>query len=183
MFADFIDLIALLNRHKAKYLVIGGYAVSRHAQPRYTKDLDLFVSTSPGNARAVFRALAEFGAPLKTCHDGESGPLLPMRKLTAKDFETKGTWYTFGVEPVAVDVLFEILGVSFEVAWKNRTTQIIEEAAGVTAHFISREDLIAAKVAAGRDQDLIDVKALRKAAEVAKAAVPPEQPKPPKVRK
>ena len=47
MFADFKDLIALLNKHKAKYLVIGGYAVSRHAQPRYTKDLDLLILPAP----------------------------------------------------------------------------------------------------------------------------------------
>ena len=34
MYEEFKDLIALLNKHKAKYLVIGGYAVGIHAQPR-----------------------------------------------------------------------------------------------------------------------------------------------------
>ena len=41
MFPDFKDLIALLNKHKAKYLVIGGYAVARRAQPRATKGLGI----------------------------------------------------------------------------------------------------------------------------------------------
>lgn len=39
MFADFTGLIALLNKHKAKNFVIGGYAVSRPWQPRATKNL------------------------------------------------------------------------------------------------------------------------------------------------
>jgi hypothetical protein len=164
MFADFQDLIALLNKHKAKYLVIGGYAVSRHAQPRYTKDLDLLILPAPGNAQAVFRALAEFGAPLRTrqTHDGIAKA--PSRALVPKDFAKAGTWYTMGVPPYAIDVLTDVPGVTFGVAWKNRSTQIIDDASGLTAHFISRDDLIAAKLAAGRDQDLVDVEALRAAA-------------------
>lgn len=43
MFPDFQELLGLLNKNKVKYLVIGGYAVSRHAQPRVTKDLDILI--------------------------------------------------------------------------------------------------------------------------------------------
>jgi hypothetical protein len=185
MFADFTDLIALLNKHNAKYLVIGGYAVSRHAQPRYTKDLDIFILADPGNAKAVFRAIAEFGAPLRTRTAPNADPVAPTRALTAKDFEDKATWYTMGVPPVAIDILPAIPGVTFDAAWKNRSTQVVDDATGLTAHFISRDDLIAAKLAAGRDQDLVDVKALRKAAaaEVTAKPKPPQTPKPRKERK
>jgi hypothetical protein len=61
----FKDLIALLNKHKVRYLVVGGYAVGRHAQPRATKDLAILVETTSKNAAAVYAALAEFGAPLR----------------------------------------------------------------------------------------------------------------------
>jgi hypothetical protein len=172
MFADFQDLIELLNKHSAKYLVIGGYAVSRHAQPRYTKDLDLFILPAPDNAKAVFAALAEFGAPLSTRTSRDAHPAPPSRALTAKDFEDTSQWFTMGVPPMAVDILPEIPGVTFDAAWKNRSTQVIDDATGLTAHFISREDLIAAKLAAGRDQDLVDVTALRKAAAAEVAQVP-----------
>lgn len=164
MFADFQDLIELLNKHEAKYLIIGGYAVSRHSQPRYTKDLDLFVLPAADNAKAVFDALAEFGAPLRTRQTQDGDVIGPTRALTPKDFEETETWYTMGVPPYAIDVLGEIPGVTFDVAWKNRSTQVIDEDSGLTAHFISRDDLIAAKLASGRDQDLLDVTALRKAA-------------------
>lgn len=174
MFADFQDLIALLNKHKAKYLVIGGYAVSRHAQPRYTKDLDIFILPAADNARAVFAALAEFGAPLNIRTGRDADPTTPRRALTAKDFEDKSKWITMGVPPMAVDILPEIPGVTFDAAWKNRSTQVIDAASGLTAHFISRDDLIAAKLASGRDQDLVDVKALRAAAaDVTDNAKPP----------
>lgn len=158
MFADFQDLIELLNKYKAKYLVIGGYAVSRHAQPRYTKDLDLFILPAPDKRT-------------RTQRDGDA--ITPARELTAEDFEKKDTWYTMGVPPYAIDVLPEIPGVTFEAAWNNRSTQVIDEATGLTAHFISRDDLIAAKLASGRDQDLLDVNALRSAA-AAEVTAPPK---------
>jgi hypothetical protein len=47
--------------------------------------------------------------------------------------------------------------VHFEEAWERRETQVVD---GVEMHFISKCDLIAAKKAAARPQDLIDVVAL-----------------------
>lgn len=182
MYPDFKELLAVLNKHKVKYLVIGGYAVAVHAQPRVTKDLDIFILPAPGNAKAIFNALAEFGAPLSTRTSRDADPATPRRALTAKDFEDKDKWFTFGVPPVAVDILPEIPGITFDAAWKNRSTQVIDPETGLTAHFISRDDLIAAKLASGRPQDLGDVDALRKAAaEVTRAAA--EKPVTPKPRK
>jgi hypothetical protein len=45
-------------------LIIGGYAVIKHAEPRYTKDLDLWVSPDAENAERVYEALIRFGAPI-----------------------------------------------------------------------------------------------------------------------
>ena len=73
------------------------------------------------------------------------------------------TWYTMGVPPIAIDILPEIPGVAFSAAWKNRVTLVIDDASGLAAHFISRDDLIAAKLAAGRPRDLADVEEMRKA--------------------
>ena len=85
MYPDFKELLALLNEHKVKYLIIGGYAVGVHAQPRVTKALDLLILAAPANARAIFEALAEFGAPLSTRAPG--GDIIsPRRALTPKDF-------------------------------------------------------------------------------------------------
>jgi hypothetical protein len=62
--SDFKELLSIFNDYQVKYLVIGGYAVIQYTEPRYTKDLDIWISTEKENARAVFMALCDFGAPL-----------------------------------------------------------------------------------------------------------------------
>ena len=64
MFDDYKELLSVFNAHNVKYLVVGGHAVSFHAQPRATKDLDLFIQADPVNAKATYDALKAFGAPL-----------------------------------------------------------------------------------------------------------------------
>ncbi len=59
--SDFSDLLKLFNDNGVRYLVIGGYAVVQYAEPRYTKDLDLWISTDAASAEAVFRTLRLFG--------------------------------------------------------------------------------------------------------------------------
>jgi len=52
---DFIDFLKLCNKYEVKYLVIGGYAVSIHGYPRYTKDLDICIELSEENDGKWFR--------------------------------------------------------------------------------------------------------------------------------
>ena len=150
MYPDFKELLSVLNAHRVKYLVVGAYAVSIYAQPRATKDLDILVKADGDNAQAIFAALAQFGAPLQG--------------LTAADFADPGPFLRMGREPVGVDILTAIPGVEFDAAWERRVQEVIDPASGLKANFISREDLIAGKLASGRPQDLADIDAIRKAA-------------------
>jgi hypothetical protein len=151
MYPDFKELLSVLNAHNVKYLVVGAHAVSAHAQPRATKDLDIWVKPDTENAKAVYAALTQFGAPLEG--------------LTVADFAERGPFFHMGREPVAVDILTEIPGVEFDGAWERRVEDVIDSATGLKGSLISREDLVTAKLAAGRPQDLADVDALRKAEE------------------
>jgi hypothetical protein len=137
--SDFSDLLRLFNDNHVRYLVIGGYAVIQYAEPRYTKDLDLWVSTDPENAAAVYRALKTFGAPLAN--------------LTEADFSEEGYFYQMGYPPVRVDIMMGIPGGEFEQAWLKRNEVDFD---GLLVPFISRQDLIVSKKASGRPQDLID---------------------------
>lgn len=145
MFAnsDFSELLKIFNARNVKYLVIGGYALIQYTEPRYTKDLDLWISTEIQNAQAVFEALREFGAPL-------SG-------LTVKDFTEEGYFYQMGVPPVRIDLLMGKPGPEFEEAWESRAVTDVD---GLLVPFISREDFIAAKLGSGRPQDLVDAQSL-----------------------
>jgi hypothetical protein len=65
MFRDFKELLSAFNAQRVRYLIVGGYAVSFHAQPRATKDLDILISADAENSKAVYAALAQFGARWK----------------------------------------------------------------------------------------------------------------------
>jgi hypothetical protein len=68
-----------------------------------------------------------------------------------------------GRPPQAVDILPDINGVDFDEAWSRRERIVVDRVSGVKANVISADDLIAAKLASGRPQDLADVAALRDA--------------------
>jgi hypothetical protein len=137
--SDFTELLKLFRDNNVRYLIIGGYAFIQYAEPRYTKDLDLWISTDIKNAKSVFNALKAFGAPLAD--------------LTVEDFSEEGYFYQMGVPPVRVDIMMGIPGLSFEKAWKNRVELDFD---GLLVTFISKKDLIKTKRASGRPQDLID---------------------------
>ncbi len=89
--SDFDDLLSALSKERVRYLVVGAYAVMHHTEPRYTKDLDIWVDPTPANAERVLKALKRFGAPLK--------------HTRASDFTNRGLVYQAGVEPVRFNVL------------------------------------------------------------------------------
>ncbi len=140
---EFSELLSTFNEHGVKYLVVGGFAVMIYTEPRYTKDLDVWVETTPENASCVFNALRDFGAPL----DG----------LTEKDFAEDG-FYQMGRPPSRIDVLMSLDGIDFAAAWENRTTA---EFRGVSTNYIGKDDLIRNKELAGRYQDLADIENIR----------------------
>jgi hypothetical protein len=146
MTEDLKELLRAFNAHAVKYLVVGGYAFGVHAEPRATKDLDLFIRSDEENSKAVFRALAEYGAPL----DG----------LAPTDF-TDGTVFQIGQPPARIDILQKIDGITFDQAWENRIEGLID--GEILAAVISKDDLIRNKLASRREQDLLDVKKLRAA--------------------
>lgn len=53
---DLKELLLAFNAHGVRYLVVGGYAVGVHAEPRATKDLDILIGTDESNSREVSRS-------------------------------------------------------------------------------------------------------------------------------
>lgn len=136
---DFRDLLAAFGARQVRYLLIGGYAVAFHAKPRFTKDLDLWVEPTEENLARAVAALSDFGAPPQALED----------LVSSRDDEI--IW--FGVPPARVDLLKRVPGVAFGVAYARRVEATWED---VGVAVIGRDDLIRAKEAAGRPQDLLD---------------------------
>lgn len=99
---DFEDMLALLEKHGAKYLIVGGLAFIYHAKPRYTKDMDLWVDPSDDNTARVNQALAEFGSP------------------TLLSFGEPTQVVQIGLAPDRIDLIVDVGGTEFDDAWESR---------------------------------------------------------------
>ncbi len=127
---DLRDLLSAFNAHNVQYLVVGGYAVGIYSEPRATKDFDVFIKSSRENAETIYRALAEYGAPL--------GDLKP------EDFDGHPTTVVqIGIPPLRIDILQRITGVEFEEAWNDRLDALM---GSIPTHVISRDHLIRNKL-------------------------------------
>jgi hypothetical protein len=143
MNSDFKELLKIFGREKVEYLIIGGYAVAKHAEPRYTKDLDIWINNSLENAKKVYGALKEFGAPLNN--------------ITIEDFTHPTLVFQIGMETSRIDILMGLKELDFDECQKRRVTAKIGE---IEIYFISIDDLIFNKKLAGRPQDLHDAELL-----------------------
>jgi len=65
-----------------------------------------------------------------------------------------------GRPPLRIDIMMSITGIEFDEAWENRESVELGE---LKILFISRADLIRAKEASGRPQDMLDVDKLKEA--------------------
>lgn len=142
---DFKEFIELLNKNSVRYLIVGGYAFSFHAEPRFTRDIDFFVEGSEENAEKLLNALAGFGFK-------DIG-------LSKVDFIKAGDIVQLGVPPVRIDLMTSVTGLDFSAAWENRVSG---NYGGIQAFFVSKADLIRNKTAVGRKQDLSDIDRLQK---------------------
>lgn len=146
---DFRDFIVLLNEKRVKYLIVGGYAVAFHGYPRVTGDLDIFIEMSEENASAMLEVLGAFG--------------FSTTGIGPKFFMDKGEVVRLGREPLKLEILNDISGISFAECYGNRVTVSIED---LKVNFIDLPDLIQNKKASGREKDLADIRNLPPATKI-----------------
>ena len=137
---DFEDMLELLDKHRVKYLIIGGLAFIYHAKPRYTKDIALWIDSSPDNIKRANGALSEFGSPI----------LIDPQK-TEEILQ-------LGVAPDRIDFLLHVNGVTFEDAWKKRLPGIYGTA---KAKWIDIDSLIQIKRQINNPRHQEDVRVFR----------------------
>ena len=143
MNADYIDMLKCLNKAGVDYILVGGWAVNMYGYIRATVDLDIWILADSDNARKVYSAIAEFGAPVS--------------EMKPEEFAQYGMIFQIGVAPCRVDIISKISGVSYADAVTRAVPKTID---GIPVRIISLEDLIANKKASGRAKDLADVEVL-----------------------
>ena len=142
---DFKEFLELLNENKVRYLVIGGFAFAYYAEPRYTKDIDIWVDTTEENIGRLLETIKEFW---------QSDP-----GITAEDFRAEDFIIQLGNEPIRIDLINSIENVEFAKAWEKR---VIGEYGNIQINFIALDDLIKNKESTGRERDLLDAAYLKK---------------------
>lgn len=120
---DFKAFIEMLNKHKVEYCITGAYAVSFHAEPRYTHDIDFYISKKVDNAKKVAVAVKEFfGA-------GIDEKLFEGEKIIAR----------MGIEPNQIELSNHLSGLSNEEIIAHRVTEKYGE---TTTYYIGIDELI-----------------------------------------
>lgn len=137
---DFKEFLELLNKNDVTYLLVGAYAMSLHGYVRYTGDIDIWMDATSENAAKMLITIKEFGF----------GSLSIMEA----DLLKKDSVIQLGYEPVRIDILNSVSGLSFENSWQNRSDEILD---GVLVHAISLKDLRLNKLSTGRKKDLGDL--------------------------
>jgi len=134
------------------WALVGGWAVSARAEPRFTRDLDLALSvTSDQEAEAVCRHLLKRGYRLLATIEQEAAHRLATVRLSPPGEEGQG---------LIVDLLFASSGIEPEIVAEADPLEILP---GVTAPVAQKWHLIALKVLADsptRPQDQADLRAL-----------------------
>ena len=144
--SDLIDLLAEFAATGVEYLLVGGQALALHGLPRFTKDADVWLGSSPHNIERAQQALLRFGAPRNVVD----------AIATAEPLDV--VW--MGVAPARIDLMKGVPGGDFGRAWSTRVTHVV---AGTEVLVVGREELIVLKRASGRPQDLLDVERLLEA--------------------
>ena len=144
---DFEDFLRLLNQNKVDYLVVGGYAMAFHGNPRYTGDLDIWINISDKNASKMLAVINEFGI-------GSIG-------FTKDDFLKENLINQIGYPPLRIDILTSIDGVLFADAYAEKL--VVELDNDLSVNYIGLDELIKNKKSSGRKIDIADVANLEKA--------------------
>lgn len=147
LFQDFKDLLAEFAFYEVEFVLLGGYAVAFHGQPRATKDMDLLVRLSDENRMRLAQALDGFGAP---------GNVVEAAKVLQE-----GQVLYFGASPLRIDILANASGIDFNGVYERALNVDLN---GTPIKVIQLADLIANKRASGRPQDLLDAEALERIA-------------------
>jgi len=140
---DFKEFLKLLNDNDVEYLLVGGYAVGYHGYPRATADFDIWIHTTPQNAKKMIRVLRQFG--------------FNVPQLSTKLFLEEDHIIRMGVPPIQIEIITKIDGVEFDECYQRRITDTIN---GIKVDIINLDDLKKNKKASGRHKDLNDLEYL-----------------------
>jgi hypothetical protein len=145
-------LFAAFAKHEVDYVTIGGMAIQAHGGQRLTQDLDVTIASSSDNLARLASALRDLDARIRG-PQGQRSRSVPSAAMLASGDQ----WHLItNAGPLDILTLPAHLG-SF-AAMRERAHEI--PLGDVIVPIAHRDDLITLKRAAGRPQDLADIRLL-----------------------
>jgi len=158
---EFFPILKVLRKHRVEFVVIGGLAVILHGVVRATKDIDIVPEQSQANLARLWAALVELRA--KPAEIADFRPEEMPVSFTLEGLVEGGGNWVLETRLGRVDVMQWVTGIeSYDALRAAAASDDVPEVGG-TVWFAGLDDLIEMKREAGRDQDLMDITALRMA--------------------
>jgi len=158
---EFFEALRVLRAHDVDFVVIGGYAVILHGVERYTKDVDIVPEASRENLSRLWDALVELEARPAELPDFRPEEM-PVEFSLEGLVEGGGNW-VLHTRHGRVDVMQWVSGIESYEELREGAVETLVPQIGNLVWFAGLDDLLAMKREAGRDQDLMDITALRMA--------------------
>jgi hypothetical protein len=147
-----LDALEILVKHRARFVVIGGFAAQLHGSPMLTQDIDVCYARGDVDLKRMAAALKELRATLR------GAPLEVPFVLDAKTLRM-GDHFTFDTDAGALDILGHPSGAPGGYEELERSADEFDLGT-ITVRVASIDDLIRMKRAAGRPKDLAAVEEL-----------------------
>jgi len=149
---DARELFRVLNEHEVDYVTIGGIAVQAHGGQRVTQDLDVAVASSRANYDLLTAALEELGARILG-PDGQRSESVPSASLLASGEQ----WHLI-TSHGRIDIITPPARLGSFAEMRDRAHLV--PLGDLSVPIASRDDLLVLERAAGRPQDLADIRLL-----------------------
>jgi hypothetical protein len=150
-------LLSVLQEHEVEFVIVGGFSLAAHGVVRGTKDINIAPEPGEANLERLSAALSALGA---TVDLGDIDSRELGIELDRNAFAHGGN-FCLATSHGRLDVMQDIAGVRGYDELSAGAVEISMPEVPGPLRFAGYEALIAMKSAAGRDQDLLDIAALR----------------------
>lgn len=120
---EWLEFLSLLQRHDAKFVIVGAYAMAVHGRPRASQDIDILIEPSAENSERVAQALDEFGYP-------------ELAKESVEAFTKTPRMASLGVPPLRIDIMNYIDGMHLESDTETASNVAMPSCASATTPLV-----------------------------------------------
>ncbi|MCK4796040.1 MAG: hypothetical protein KAT05_01595 [Spirochaetes bacterium] len=155
----YFDILKIFFDNKIEYIIIGGLAVNLHGVPRVTQDIDILICMKKKNILKINKILQNLDYVSRLPVDPDQLVNDNIREKWIKEKNLKAFSFYHKKDNYKIINIVLISPIDYKTAFMHK---IVKRVADIEINLIDLDDLIKLKTFSGREQDLSDVKLLKK---------------------